>query len=127
MPNVEMEIGSNEAIKQAIVAFRIVILVCHALSTWKGTKKVHFYDGMEGFFNPTPLYVYPASKTTVRCRLHLFLEYLLMKVSRLAEQTTLEFMQKTQGILSEILNNQCSQVCRSVHCPSIIRSLLQRG
>lgn len=93
--NVEMEIGSNEAIKQAIVGgLGVSVLSRHALAL-EGTKGPITVLDVEGF--PIQRYwyvVYPASKhLSVVART--FLEYLLVEGKQIAEQTTLEFMQRT--------------------------------
>ena len=98
--NVEMEIGSNEAIKQAIVGgLGVSVLSRHALAL-EGTKGPLTILDVEGFPIQRHWYiVYPASKQlSVVART--FLEYLLDEGKQIAEQTTLEFMQKTQFILS---------------------------
>ena len=98
--NVEMEIGSNEAIKQAIVGgLGVSVLSRHALAL-EGTKGPLTILDVEGFPIQRHWYiVYPASKQlSVVART--FLEYLLDEGKQIAEQTTLEFMQKTQFTLS---------------------------
>ncbi len=98
--NVEMEIGSNEAIKQAIVGgLGLSVLSRHALAL-EGTKGPLTILDVEGFPIQRHWYiVYPASKQlSVVART--FLQYLLDEGKQIAEQTTLEFMQKTQFILS---------------------------
>jgi len=90
--NVEMEIGSNEAIKQAIVGgLGLSILSRHALAL-EGTKGALTILDVEGFPIQRHWYiVYPASKQlSVVART--FLEYLLDEGKQIAEQTTLEFM-----------------------------------
>ncbi len=93
--NVEMEIGSNEAIKQAIVGgLGLSVLSRHALAL-EGTKGPLTILDVEGF--PLQRYwyvVYPASKQ-LSIVAHTFLEYLLDEGKQIAEQTTLEFMQRT--------------------------------
>lgn len=99
--NVEMEIGSNEAIKQAIVGgLGLSVLSRHALAL-EGTKGPLTILDVEGFPIQRHWYiVYPASKQlSVVART--FLEYLLDEGKQIAEQTTLEFMQRTQFMLSE--------------------------
>ncbi len=94
--NVEMEIGSNEAIKQAIAGgLGVSVLSCHSLAL-EGTKGPLTILDVEGF--PIQRYwyvVYPGSKQlSVVART--FLEYLLDEGKQIAEQTTLElFMHKT--------------------------------
>ena len=94
--NVEMEIGSNEAIKQAIAGgLGVSVLSCHALAL-EGSKGPLTILDVEGF--PIRRYwyvVYPASKQlSVVART--FLEYLLNEGKQIAEQTTLElFMHRT--------------------------------
>lgn len=93
--NVEMEIGSNEAIKQAIVGgLGLSVLSRHALAL-EGTKGPLTILDVEGFPIQRHWYiVYPASKQlSVVART--FLEYLLDEGKQIAEQTTLEFMQRT--------------------------------
>ena len=92
---VEMEIGSNEAIKQAIVGgLGVSILSRHSLAL-EGTKGPLTILDVEGLPIQRHWYVvYPASKQlSVVART--FLEYLLNEGKQIAEQTTLEFMQKT--------------------------------
>ena len=92
--NVEMEIGSNEAIKQAIVGgLGVSVLSRHALAL-EGTKGPLTILDVEGFPIQRHWYiVYPASKQlSVVART--FLEYLLDEGKQMAEQTTLEFMQR---------------------------------
>ena len=91
---VEMEIGSNEAIKQAIVGgLGVSILSRHSLAL-EGTKGPLIILDVEGLPIRRHWYViYPASKQlSVVART--FLEYLLDEGKQIAEQTTLEFMQK---------------------------------
>ncbi len=91
---VEMEIGSNEAIKQAIVGgLGVSILSRHSLAL-EGTKGPLTILDVEGLPIQRHWYVvYPASKQlSVVART--FLEYLLNEGKQIAEQTTLEFMQK---------------------------------
>ena len=93
--NVEMEIGSNEAIKQAIVGgLGLSVLSRHALAL-EGTKGPLTILDVEGFPIQRHWYiVYPASKQlSVVART--FLQYLLDEGKQIAEQTTLEFMQRT--------------------------------
>lgn len=94
--NVEMEIGSNEAIKQAIAGgLGVSVLSRHSLAL-EGTKGPLTILDVEGF--PIQRYwyvVYPASKqlSVVACT---FLEYLLDEGKQIAEQTTLElFIHRT--------------------------------
>ncbi len=92
--NVEMEIGSNEAIKQAIVGgLGLSVLSRHSLAL-EGTKGPLTILDVEGFPIQRHWYiVYPASKQlSVVART--FLEYLLDEGKQIAEQTTLEFMQR---------------------------------
>lgn len=94
--NFEMEIGSNEAIKQAIAGgLGVSVLSVHSLAL-EGIKGPLTILDVEGF--PIQRYwyvVYPASKQlSVVART--FLEYLLDEGKQIAEQTTLElFMHKT--------------------------------
>jgi len=93
--NVEMEIGSNEAIKQAIVGgLGLSVLSRHSLAL-EGTKGPLTILDVEGFPIQRHWYiVYPASKQlSVVART--FLEYLLDEGKQIAEQTTLEFMQRS--------------------------------
>ncbi len=94
--NVEMEIGSNEAIKQAIAGgLGVSVLSSHSLAL-EGTKGPLTILDVEGF--PIQRYwyvVYPASKQ-LSVVAHTFLEYLLDEGKQIAEQTTLElFMHRT--------------------------------
>ena len=91
---VEMEISSNEAIKQAIVGgLGLSVLSRHVLAL-EGTKGPLTILDVEGFPIQTHWYVvYPASKQlSVVART--FLEYLLDEGKQIAEQTTLEFMHR---------------------------------
>ena len=93
--NVEMEIGSNEAIKQAIVGgLGLSVLSRHSLAL-EGTKGPLTILDVEGFPIQRHWYiVYPASKQlSVVART--FLEYLLDEGKQIAEQTTLEYMQRS--------------------------------
>jgi DNA-binding transcriptional LysR family regulator len=90
-----MEIGSNEAIKQAIAGgLGVSVLSCHALAL-EGTKGPLTILDVEGF--PIQRYwyvVYPTNKQlSVVART--FLEYLLDEGKQIAEQITLEVMHRS--------------------------------
>jgi len=93
-----MEIGSNEAIKQAIVGFRLSVLSRHALAL-EGTK-VHsrFWTWKAFQSNAIGISIQPANNCPLS--LALFWNIYWMKVSRLQSRQP-EFMQKTQCILSD--------------------------
>lgn len=86
---VEMEIGSNEAIKQAVVGgLGISVLSRHALAL-EGTKGPLIILDVEGF----PIYrhwyiIYPASKQ-LSVVAQTFLEYVLSEGRQIIEQTSL--------------------------------------
>lgn len=93
--NVEMEIGSNEAIKQAIAGgLGLSILSRHSLAL-EGTKGPLIVLDVEGLPIQRHWYIiYPASKQlSVVART--FLDYFLEEGKQIAEQTTLEFMHGT--------------------------------
>lgn len=93
--NVEMEIGSNEAIKQAIAGgLGLSILSRHSLAL-EGTKGPLIVLDVEGLPIQRHWYIiYPASKQlSVVART--FLDYFLEEGKQIAEQTTLEFMNGT--------------------------------
>ena len=92
---VDMEIGSNEAIKQTIAGgLGVSVLSCHALAL-EGTKGPLTILDVEGFPIQRYWYVaYPANKQlSVVART--FLEYLLDEGKQIAEQITLEVMHRT--------------------------------
>ncbi len=92
--NVVMEIGSNEAIKQAIVGgLGLSVLSRHVLAL-EGTKGPLTVLDVEGFPIQRHWYVvYPANKQlSVVART--FLGYLLDEGKQIAQQTTLEIMHK---------------------------------
>lgn len=86
---VEMEIGSNEAIKQAVVGgLGISVLSRHALAL-EGTKGPLTILDIEGFPIQRQWYiVYPASKK-LSVVAQTFLEYVLNEGRQIIEQTTL--------------------------------------
>ncbi|KJH73447.1 LysR family transcriptional regulator [Aliterella atlantica] len=93
--NVEMEIGSNEAIKQAIAGgLGLSILSRHSLAL-EGTNGPLTVLDVEGLPIQRHWYIiYPASKQlSVVART--FLDYFLEEGKQIAEQTTLEYMQGT--------------------------------
>lgn len=92
--NVEMEIGSNEAIKQAIVGgLGISILSVHALAL-EGINGPLIVLDVEGF--PLQRYwyvVYPTGKQ-LSIVAHTFLNYVLDEGKQIAQQTNLDVMHR---------------------------------
>jgi len=88
---VEMEIGSNEAIKQAIVGLSVSIVPA-CFGTGRHKRSTH--DSGCGRLQSKPLVCSLSRQAAICCRKH-FSEYLLLKGKQIAEQTTLEVMHRT--------------------------------
>jgi len=84
---VEMEIGSNEAIKQAMVGVVSIVPACFGTGRQRST-----HDSGCGGFQSKPLVCSLSASKQLSVVANTFLEYLLAG-KQIAEQTTLEVMQ----------------------------------